>query len=338
MLPSIKRKFLSIKQGITRKDDMKDLYDGAKTLPEIIGREELETLNKKVLLVKTPAGRNIAFYEYGDPQGIPVMFCHGTGSHVHVMLLHSAAKRNGFRIIVPDRPGIGLSDFNPKRKLLDGADDIAFLADHLGIQKFGLMGISGGGPTILACAYRLQDRLRFVVDLAGAVPLYKDPDALKQLGTMDRFYARIGARLPLWLFQIPFSLLGFQQKIMKNPAAFAKMMQSSMCDADMTLFMNADMQYLFMRDFQELFRQGSKGAALDAQLIYLPWGFDLRDITTRVEIHQGAEDKWIPPYFSQYLARTLRDAALHMIPGQGHFYHMAFGENTLQQVKVYTRE
>lgn len=155
---------------------------------------------------------------------------------------------------------------------------------------------------------------------------------------MDRFYARIGARLPLWLFQIPFSLLGFQQKVMKNPAAFAKMMRSSMCDADMELFLNADMQYLFMRDFQELFRQGARPAALDAQLIYLPWGFDIRDIKAHVEIHQGTEDKWIPPYFGQYLAKTLPDAALHMIPGQGHFYHVACGEETLRQVKTYIKE
>ena len=309
--------------------------EGKTTAPELIGREELEALNKKVLYMETAGGRRIAFYEYGDAQGIPVIFCHGTGSHVHGMLLHRPAKRNGYRIIVPDRPGIGLSDFDPKRKLLDGADDIAGLADHLGIKRFGIMGISGGGPTLLASAYKLKDRLMFVVDLAGAVPLYTDPEALKQLGAMDRFYAKVGAHLPLWLFQIPFSLLGFQQKVLKNPQAFVKMMRSSMCEADMELFGNADLQYLFMRDFQELFRQGAKGAAFDAQLIYLPWGFEIREIKIHVDIHQGSEDKWIPPYFSQYLARTLPDATLHMIPGQGHFYHMAYGEETLKQVKMY---
>ncbi|MDD4894382.1 MAG: alpha/beta hydrolase [Candidatus Omnitrophica bacterium] len=299
---------------------------------EIISNSELESLNANVAFITKDTGRRIAFYEYGDPSGKPIFFCHGTGSHVHAMLLHNSAKRLGYRIIVLDRPGIGLSDFDPKRKLLDGASDIAELADHLHIDRFGLMGISGGNPTLLACAYKLPERLTFVVDLAGAAPLYTDPAALKQLGTMDRIFAKLGAHLPLGLFQIPFSLLGFQQKIMKSPKAFANMMRSSMCKADMELFDIPEMQYIFMRDFQELFRQGARGAALDAQLIYLPWEFDIRQIRIRVDIHQGSEDRWVPSYFSQYLAKTLPDAALTIIPSQGHFYHMAYAEETLKMI------
>jgi pimeloyl-ACP methyl ester carboxylesterase len=300
--------------------------------PDIISREEIEALQAQVKFLTLKDSRRIAFYEYGDPAGMPVIFCHGTGSHVHVMLLHHAAKRHNFRIIVPDRPGIGQSDFQPRRKLLDAVADISTLADHLGIAKFGVMGISGGGPTLFACAYALADRLLFVVDLACAVPLYTDPQALSKLGTMDRVYARLGAKLPLWLFQIPFSLLGFQQKTMKSPQAFAKMMSSSMCPADSELFAIPEMAYIFMRDFQELFRQGAKGGAFDAQLVYLNWGFDLRKIKTHVEIRQGAEDRWIPPMFSQYLSKTLPDSTLDLIPGQGHFYHMAYADDTLDAV------
>ncbi|MFA5144248.1 MAG: alpha/beta hydrolase [Candidatus Omnitrophota bacterium] len=300
----------------------------------IIGREELEELNSRPKFFTKEDGRRIAFYEYGDPNGTPLIFCHGTGTHVHVMLLHEPAKRLGYRVIVPDRPGIGLSDFDPKRKLLDSAADIAALADHLGISKFGVMGISGGVPTLLACAYNLAERLTFVVDLAGAVPLYRDPVALKKLGAMDRFYAILGARMPLGLFQIPFALLGFQQKIMKNPKAFVDLMRSSMCKADTELFGIPEMQYLFMRDFQELFRQGSRPPALDAQLIYLPWEFNIGQIKIHVDIRQGADDRWIPPYFSQYLAKALPDAALKMIPGQGHFYHMAYAEETLKALQI----
>lgn len=298
-------------------------------MPEIISSSDIEELNSKAEFFTTGSGRRIAFYKYGDPNGMPVFFCHGTGSHIHATLLHKPARRLGYRIIVPDRPGIGLSDFDPKRKLLDGAYDIAALADHLNIGKFGVMSISGGCPTLLACAYKLPERLKFVVDLAGAAPLYRDPAALKELGAMDRFYAKIGAHLPLSLFQVPFALLGFQQKILKSPKAFADMMRSSMCRADMELFDEPRMQYLFMRDFQELFRQGSRAAALDAQLIYLPWGFDLRQIRIHVDIRQGTDDRWIPPYFSQYLAKTLPDATIEMIPGQGHFYHLAYAEETL---------
>lgn len=299
------------------------------TQPQILSRDKIEELNGTVRFFTLRDGRKIAYYQYGDPAGKPIFFCHGTGSHVHVMLLHDSAGQLGYRIIVPDRPGVGLSDFDPHRKLLDGADEVGLLADELKIDRFGVMGISGGGPTLLACAYRLQKRLDFVVDLAGAVPLYNDPEALKKLGAADRFYARFGAHLPLALFQIPFALLGFQQKILKSPKAFVNMMRSSMCKADMELFEIPEMQYLFMRDFQELFRQGSRGPALDAQLIYHPWGFDIGKINTHVEIRQGSEDRWIPPYFSQYLANALPDATLNTIEGQGHFYHMAYADATI---------
>lgn len=297
--------------------------------PKILNQARIEELNKTLSIFTLKAGRKIAYYQYGDPTGKPIFFCHGTGSHIHVMLLDDAARAHGYRIIVPDRPGVGLSDFDPRRKLLDGANDIGLLADELKIDKFGVMGISGGGPTLFACAYSLKERLNFVVDLAGAVPLYNDPEALKKLGTMDRFYAKFGAHLPLFLFQIPFALLGFQQKALKSPQAFVNMMRSSMCDADMELFSLPEMQYIFMRDFQELFRQGSRGPALDAQLIYHPWDFDIGAIATHVEIRQGSQDRWIPPYFSQYLAKTLPDAKLNIIEGQGHFYHMAYAEDTI---------
>jgi pimeloyl-ACP methyl ester carboxylesterase len=300
--------------------------------PRILSQERIEELNKTLRIFTLKGGRKIAYYQYGDPTGKPIFFCHGTGSHVHVMLLDDAARAHGYRIIVPDRPGVGLSDFSPQRKLLDGASDISLLADELGIEKFGLMGISGGGPTVLACAYSIPERLNFAVDLAGAVPLYNDPEALKKLGAIDRFYAKIGNYLPLFLFQIPFALLGFQQRMLKNPKAFSDMMRSSMCQADMELFNIPEMQYVFMRDFQELFRQGSCGPALDAQLIYHSWGFDVSKITMHLEIRQGSQDRWIPPYFSQYLANTLPDAKLNLIEGQGHFYHMAYADSTMSFV------
>jgi pimeloyl-ACP methyl ester carboxylesterase len=303
-------------------------------MPEIISAEELEKLNSQVAYIQMKDGRRLSYYQYGAKDGIPTFFCHGTGSHIHVMLFHKAAEKFGYRIIVPDRPGIGLSEFYGNRKILDGAGDIAALADHLGIDKFGVIGISGGGPTLLACAHLLAPRLKFVVDLACAVPLYADPSALKELGRIDRIFAKLGTWLPLCLFQIPFALLGLQQTMLKSPQAFAKMMQSSMCKADMELFKDKNLQYLFMRDFQELFKQGSKGPSLDAQLIYHPWGFDVHDIKCHVDIRQGSEDRWIPQSFSRYLAGVLPNAKLYMIPGQGHFYHMVYAEETLKMISA----
>ena len=299
----------------------------------ILSMQEIEELEKNVQFHETRHGTRLAFYEYGDPKGHPIIFYHGTGSHVHGMLLHKPGLEYGFRIIAPDRPGVAQSDFRPGWTIVDYAKDMAELADHLGIGSFGAIGISGAGPTLMASAFAIPDRLHCVVDLACAMPVYADPEMAKHLGTTDRLYAKLGTRLSLTLFEIPFSLLGMTQKIVKSPNLFAKMFDSSLCPADKEIFKLPEFQYLFMRDFQELFRHGSKGPAYDAQTVYKNWGFNLSDINIHIEIFQGTADLFIPPKFSEYLANTAKDVRLNLIEGQGHFYHLAYGYQMLKKVK-----
>ncbi|MDP2934085.1 MAG: alpha/beta hydrolase, partial [bacterium] len=224
------------------------------------------------------------------------------------------------------------SDFRPGWTILEYARDMADLADHLNIGSFGAIGLSGGGPTLMASAFAIPDHLDCVVDLACGMPVYADPEMVKHLGTMDRFYAKLGTRLPLTLFKIPFSLLGIMQKIMKSPKSFVKMFDSSLCPADKEIFKLPDMQYLFMRDFQELFRHGAKGPAYDAQTVYKQWGFNLSDINIHIEVFQGAADKFVPPKFSEYLVKNAKNVRLNLLEGQGHFYHLAYGYQMLKKV------
>lgn len=131
---------------------------------------------------------------------------------------------------------------------------------------------------------------------------------------MDRFYAHLGTRLPLALFQIPFSLLGIMQTVMRSPRSFVRMFDSSLCPAD-----------------KELFRHGSKGPAYDAQTVYKDWGFHLSDTDVHIEVFQGTADMFVPPIFSDYLAKTARDVRINSIAGQGHFYNLAYGYQTLKK-------
>jgi len=311
---------------------MSEITNNVKEL-SILSRHEIEELEKKVQFHKTRQGTRLAFHEYGDLKGRPIFFYHGTGSHLHGMLLHKPGLRYGFRIIAPDRPGVAQSDFRAGWTILEYARDMADLADHLGIGSFGAIGISGAGPTLMASAFTIPDRLHCVVDLACAMPVYGAPEMTKHLGAMDCFYAKLGTRLPLTLFRIPFSFLGIMQTIMKNPKSFAKMFDASLCAADKELFKLPDFQYLFMRDFQELFRHGSKGPAYDAQTVYKQWGFNLSDIKIHIEVFQGSSDKFIPPKFSEYLANNAKNVRLNLIEGQGHFYHLAYGYQMLKKVQ-----
>lgn len=311
---------------------MSEITSNANEL-SILSKHEIDELEKKVQFHKTRQGTRLAFHEYGDLKGHPIFFYHGTGSHIHGMLLHKPGLKYGFRIIAPDRPGVAQSDFRAGWTILEYARDMADLADHLEIGSFGAIGISGGGPTLMASAFAIPDRLHCVVDLACAMPVYADPEMAKHLGTMDRFYANLGICLPLALFKIPFSLLGIMQSIMKSPKSFAKMFDSSLCPADKEIFKLADFQYLFMRDFQELFRHGSKGPAYDAQTVYKQWRFNLSDIEIHIEVFHGASDKFVPPKFSEYLAKNAKNVRINLLEGKGHFYHLAYGYQMLKKVK-----
>jgi molybdopterin-guanine dinucleotide biosynthesis protein A len=120
------------------------------------------------LTVRVRDGRRLGYAEYGDPAGFPVMFFHGTpGSRLKGSICADAAAGAGARLICPERPGYGLSDPKRGRRLLDWPDDVVDLAAGLGVDRFAVVGTSGGGPHTVACAYKIPERLTAVAILAG---------------------------------------------------------------------------------------------------------------------------------------------------------------------------
>ena len=108
-------------------------------------------------------GRYLAISEYGAPGGEPVFFFHGwPGARLQGQLADEPAKKLNIRFISPDRPGFGLSDFQPGRSILDWPKDILDLADSLGLDQFAVLGLSGGAPYALACAYAIPEQLTAV--------------------------------------------------------------------------------------------------------------------------------------------------------------------------------
>src|SRR4051812_35482752 len=119
-------------------------------------------------MVPLKDGRKLAVIEYGDTQGVPVMFFHGTsGSRLLFLEDDEISKELGIRLISLDRPGFGLSDPKANRTLLDWADDVNEAADFLKLGKFSIVGVSGGGAFAAACAYKLAGRLDSVALVAS---------------------------------------------------------------------------------------------------------------------------------------------------------------------------
>ncbi|MBC7801768.1 MAG: alpha/beta fold hydrolase, partial [Gemmatimonadaceae bacterium] len=109
------------------------------------------------IMVRLPDGRAIAVEEYGDPAGLPVLYFHGwPASRLEAGLIPELP----VRLLAFDRPGYGRSSPQPGRTLLDWPRDVAEVADRLGLDRFHVVGLSGGAPYAVACAYAIPDRVR----------------------------------------------------------------------------------------------------------------------------------------------------------------------------------
>ena len=150
-------------------------------------------------VIRLQDGRLLGYAEYGDPDGQPLFFFHGTpGSRVEGRLNAEAAAAANVHLIAPDRPGFGLSDFQPGRSIADWADDVAQLADALGFDHFGVLGASGGGPPVIACALELPERLTTAGIVAGVGPA-DAAEATEGMSQSNRALFAVGRRAPFVL-------------------------------------------------------------------------------------------------------------------------------------------
>src|SRR5207249_11593816 len=123
-------------------------------------------------LIQLGNGSQIAFEEYGDPTGTPVVFCHGVPSYrTMTQLTDDSARHLRVRIISADRPGISGSSFQRNHKLLEWPPIVERLVDHLGVTKFRMLAISGGAPYAYVTASAMPTRVRPIASVSVVPPL-----------------------------------------------------------------------------------------------------------------------------------------------------------------------
>ncbi len=147
--------------------------------------------------IRLSNGRWLGYAEYGDPDGKPVMSFHGgLSSRLDVAFAASICRARGIRLLSVDRPGIGLSDFQPNRTLLDWSDDICELAHTLSLKRFALFGWSAGGPYVLACAFKIPHLLTRIGISGGMCPINRS-GAVQELGLLvDRVLFPLAKQFP----------------------------------------------------------------------------------------------------------------------------------------------
>jgi pimeloyl-ACP methyl ester carboxylesterase len=273
--------------------------------------------------ISLPDGRSLAFAEYGDPQGQPLFFFHGfPGSRYDGAYTGQVAAEMGIRLIAPDRPGMGYSDFNPKRKLLDWPDDVCILADSLHLETFGVLGYSGGGPHALACAYKIPERLTVTGVMAGVGPV-TEPGALQGMMKNNVQIFSLARKAP-WLLNFLYRL--------QVPIDDKKLMQAAaaqMSKPDVTAMQDPIVMHDIVKDFNEAFRQSTKGVVQEGALLGSYWGFKLSDIQPTVHLWQGEEDTNAPAAMGRYQAENLPDCIAKFYPGEG---HISLVTNHIQEI------
>jgi pimeloyl-ACP methyl ester carboxylesterase len=230
-------------------------------------------------------------------------------------LLDAPARRTGTRLFAPERPGCGLSDFKEGRTLLQWPDDVVELADGLGIEKFSVLGFSGGGPYAAACAARIPQRLVSVGIVSGVAPPDTASEAIGAIAPLQVGYAL--ARLFPSQFEWLWQLLGPVFQVTRGHLGFLYI--PTLPPADRAAYADPLTRRTIEADFIEGFRNGPRGTGLELRLLSTPWGFPLHEISAEVFLWHGEADISVPPQMGRYQAAHIPRCRVQFYPEEGHF-------------------
>jgi pimeloyl-ACP methyl ester carboxylesterase len=263
-------------------------------------------------------GDRVAFSEYGDLSGKPVMFCHGwPSSRIMAQFIDDAARELGVRIISPDRPGIADSSFAANRTLLDWPPLVSELADFLDLKGFRVLGISGGGPYAYALAWALPKRVRAVAVVSGAPDIAELSDHSGLL-PLYRWLMWAEKRLPPPLCHFGFRLarpfLSLRPPRRTRPWLL-KFLQPF--DAD-SLRDEKAFEACFESQ-RRAWKTSAEGVMADAQLFAQPWGFSLGELRMPVLLWHGDSDRSFSLGTAREMAKKIPNCELRVIERAGHY-------------------
>jgi len=276
-------------------------------------------------------GRALGFAEYGDPAGLPIFWFHGTpgGRRQIPQAARAGSQARGIRLIALERPGTGASTPHLYPSLLGFADDVEEVVDQLGIDRFGLIGLSGGGPYVLACAHRLADRVFAAAVLGGVAPASgADAIAGGLVGSALSFapvLSAASAPLGILLWTLVRSLEPLSSQIFD---AFIRVMP----EGDQAVFKRPEIKAMFIDDLLRASRRQLRAPMLDAVQLTRSWGFSLREIRVPVRFWHGDADNLVPLAHAQHMAAMVPGATLRVRPGEGHIGNLAAAEEVLDEL------
>jgi len=264
-------------------------------------------------------GRRLGYAEYGPSNGFPVVAFHGTpGTRLERLFSDAALTECDVRLIVAERPGYGLSDFHDGRTLLSWPDDVTQLADTLRLDRFSVMGFSGGGPYAAACAHKIPGRLFHTALISSAAP-YTVPGLTDDMLSGNR----VLFDLALTDYQAAAQQLA---TVIDSPEVLFDLFEAPAPAPDKITLSDSGFRAMYRANLAESLRQGMTGPTYDMAVIARPWGFEPAAITADVSVWQGDMDINTPPAMGHYLADTIPACRQYILAGCGHF--LAFSHET----------
>lgn len=227
-------------------------------------------------------------------------------------------RSRGIRLFVIERPGFGLSGIKSGRTLANWADDIADFADLLKIEKFGVLGLSAGGPYALACAFRLPERVSSVfvisgigqIDTSGSTQMM--PFHEKWLFTLGQHSARRTMQALVELLRALTAIL------LHNPQRYLPVLARFFPEEERAFFKKAEDSQMFLDDIAANYQSGSMGITEDLMILSRPWDFDPGCIARMVSFWHGDRDLIAPLFLIEKLEKTIPSARTRIVKGEGH--------------------
>jgi pimeloyl-ACP methyl ester carboxylesterase len=254
-------------------------------------------------------GRALAYAEWGDPTGRPVVLFLGTPGSRLLCPDADATEALGVRLITIDRPGYGRSDPDLDFSLLGWADDYAALHQVLALPPCPVVGWSGGGPYALACAVGTPTLVTSVGLAASRGPLDELPDGYSE---EDRSLAALLRR----------DRAAAMEKTTKRCQWFADDPASTFAAGwdgpDDALLAQPNVRQTMIEWMREGARQGSIGYVADMMAKFEPWAFSPAGVTQDVGVWVGEADDALVHHAAEYFVAQIRRATLVTYPDTGH--------------------
>ncbi|MDQ6973182.1 MAG: alpha/beta hydrolase, partial [Mariprofundaceae bacterium] len=277
-----------------------------------------------------PSGRTISYAEYGNPKGMPILFCHAiTGCRMMMPVASVNSGKAGFRLIVPDRAGYGLTSPAQSDPMQQWLEDMRHFLPQLGISKCCIAGHSAGGAYAMAMAVEFPDIVNHLCLISSVAPLrnLQDADYLLPVSRMVVHLARNNPEAARAFLKLS------MQTALKEPDSYLRLITNSSPDLDKEVLGNAGLKQHLLDAFRETSRQGVGHMVDELMYISTRWKVDPAKIPCPVSIWHGMEDKHAPfPLVRHFHARLKQVVHTSWMEGAGHymlFHHWSAIEKQL---------